>query len=473
MKNKINIFINHIVSKVLIILLFLCLTFIALLIYTDYSPSSLFNSVLQNISSEPKQFDNSNLYTHSEPIDHLESVNSILNVLKKPDTSSAPETDIGIDVTDRFINYTTLVSDFSNLSNLIASWDNNYLAFYDQKLLLFKILKNKIYLKTLDVPGINEIRFAYIFKNGNILFTDYTNAYYSHDNLTTFHKSDILDIDGKKYSPNKYGNFFSLVIDGRQFIDNKEIRVWGNYATYGVWQPGISRSEQIQVWYTIDEGKTIKTAYKFGHNIPKLSARHVHAVNMCPWDNTFWVQTGDMKNECHWIQGKYNWKQDSWSWDVKASGDHMSYFKSTGFVFLDNYVFWADDSSDPEKHGIWKTPYSNLIANNIDIKLFEKVFDTDQKIISLYGNNKGFMIASQYFKSNDNKYKIFSTSDGGSTWLTKITAFQIVNIHPPNAFGQILGNYFVNQQTFEAVHFWDLAPSVFINSYLKKSQLSN
>lgn len=457
--------------KVLIVLLITCLSFIIVLIYFDKTPSSFLKLIFGKNSIQSEKFDNSSLYSYSEPVDQLETINSILDVLEESDASSIPKIDIGTDVTDKFLNYASIVDDFSSLSNLVTTWDNKYLAFNNSKLFLFQILGNKIYLRSLDVPGVEKIEFAYIFKSGNILFCDYKNAYYSHDNLLTFHKSNILDVDDKQYLADDHGNFFSLGIDGRQIIDGKEIRVWDNYTNYGAWQPGISRSEQVQVWYTIDEGKTIKVAYKFGYTHPKLLCRHIHAVNICPWDNTFWVQTGDMSNECHWIQGKYNWEEDSWSWDVKASGDHMSYYKSSGFVFHDNYVFWSDDSSDPKKHGIWKTIYSNLTGKNIDTNLFEKVLNTDKEIAKLVGNNEGFMIASQYFKSDDNKYKIFTTDNGGLTWQTTNTSFQIINIHPPNAYGQILGNYFINQETFEAIHFWDGGPSIFINSYLKRPRI--
>ncbi|OGU64875.1 MAG: hypothetical protein A2W30_02750 [Ignavibacteria bacterium RBG_16_36_9] len=473
MKNKVSLISRHPLNlQVLIVLLITSLSFISILIYLDQSPFSFFKSIFGKIGIQPEKFDNSSLYSYSEPVDHLEVIHSILDVLAESDASSIPKIDIGTDVTDKFLNYANIVEDFSSLSNLVTTWDNKYLAFNNSKLFLFQILRNKIYLRSLDVPGIENIKFAYIFKSGNILFCDYKNAYYSNDNLLTFNKSNILDVDGKQYLANDHGNFFSIGIDGRQIIDDKEIRVWGNYINYGAWQPGISRSEEVQVWYTTDEGKTIKAAYKFGYSNPRLLSRHIHAVNMCPWDNTFWVQTGDMSNECHWIQGKYNWKEDSWSWNVKASGDHMSYYKSTGFVFHNNYVFWSNDSSDPKKYGIWKTPYSNLTGKNIDTNLFEKVLRTDKEISNLVGNNEGFMIASQYFKSNDNKYKIFATYDGGLTWRTTNTFFQILNIHLPNAYGQILGNYFINQETFDAIHYWDMAPSIFINSYLKKTQLT-
>ena len=455
--------------KFFALLLLLCLGFLFYLVLTNLSPLSAVNKLIKNFQSKGTVYDNTDLYSFSKPLDESEMIEEIISILEDKNESQMLEKSIGINVTDEFLNYANLVSDFSNLTKVITSWDNKLLAFDNSKLFLFQILDNKIYLKFLKVPNIEKISFAYIFKSGSILFCDYQNAYYSQDNLTTFHKSKVLDIDGQPFAANDHGNFFSLIIDNRQIIDGKEIRVWGNYSNYGVWEPGVKRSEQVQVWYTIDEGKTIKAAYKFGYNNPEIRYRHIHAVNMCPWDNSFWVQTGDMSNECHWIQGNYNFENDSWTWDVIASGDQMSNYKSTGFVFRDNYVFWADDSSDPVKHGIWKTKYSNLTSGNINSELFEKVFSTDKEIGMMIGNSEGLMLASQYFKSNDNRYKIFSSFDGGLTWKTINTSLQILNIHPPNAFGKILGNYYINQDTFEAIHFWDGGSSIFINSYLKKN----
>jgi hypothetical protein len=191
---------------------------------------------------------------------------------------------------------------------------------------------------------------------------------------------------------------------------------------------------------------------------------------MCPWDNSFWVQTGDGVNECHWMQGKYDWENDTWNWNLAASGDELSFSKSTGIVFHDDFVFWSDDSSDPKNHGIWKTPYSNLVSNDIDTMLFEKALDLDKEIAMLVGNREGFMIASQYFKSADNRYKVFLSNDAGLTWQTISTSFQIANLHPPNRFGHLLGNYFVNQETFEAMHYWNMSPSILINSYMSNTK---
>lgn len=467
MKINFNIFRRSQFWFTLLALLFtVCFCFLIILFYLNTSPYSAINLLLGTLKNKELVYDTSNLYEYSEPVSHLHTVKRFVDLIGNPDLINDSASTIGVDVKSAFLQYVSLAEDFSNISNLITSWYDKYLAFNDRKLYLFQVKNGKIFMKSLDVPDIDRIEYAYIFKSGNIMFCDNQNAYYSHDNLFSYQKSELLDIDGKAYVPNKYGNFFSLAVDGIQTIDGKEIRVWGNYSNYGVWKPGKERSEQLQVWYTIDEGKTIKSAYKFTHSEPKLLARHIHAVNMCPWDNSFWLQTGDGLNECHWLQGKYDWDEDLWNWRLIASGDEMSYYKSTGFAFYDNYVFWADDSSDPSKHGIWKTPYTNLISSKIDINQFEKSLSTNKEFGLFAGNEKGFLIASQYFKSPDSKYKIFVSRDGGVNWMSINTTYQIINLIPPNQHGVILGNYFINQETLEAVHQWDWKPSIFVNSYL-------
>lgn len=457
---------------ILLVSFTLCFCFLIILFYLNATPYSAIKLLLGKLENEEIVYDTSDLYDYSEPVAHLETVKLFWDLIENSEPNNDHESVVGADVKNEFLSFTKLANDFINLSNLVTTWDDKYLAFNNRRLYLFQISTGKIFMKSLDVPDVERIEYAYIYKSGNILFCDNQNAYYSHDNLFTYKKADVLDFDGKPNAANKYGNFFSLVIDNRQIIDGKEIRVWGNYSNYGIWKPGKERSEQIQVWYTVDEGKTIKSAYRFGESEPKLHARHIHSVNMCPWDDTFWVQTGDDLNECHWIRGKYNWDEDSWTWNIVASGDELSNFKSTGFVFYNNYVYWSDDSSDPNKHGIWKTPYSNLINTKIDVNQFEKVLSTNKEIGWFTGDQKGFMLASQYFKSVDDKYKIFTSYDGGVTWTSFNTAHQIINIIPPNEHSIVLGNYFINQETLEAVHHWDWKPSVFVNSYFIESVVS-
>ncbi len=441
--------------------------FILLLAYSNQSPIRFAKSILSSFTDKQQKYDNTNVVNKIEPFDESEIISSLLKIINQSGKTFKQENVTGENVTMNFTKFAELSEDFKSLSYIISSWENKFLAYDKSTLFLFQIAGNDIFLRKLKVTDVEKIEYAFIFKSGNILFGDHQNLYYSDDNLSTYNKSKIFDANGDEFIPDQFGNFYCLVTDLRQIIDGKELRVWGNYTNYGAWVPGAERSTQVQVWYTADEGKTIRMAYKFNTD-STVRARHVHSVNFCSWDNSFWIQTGDMYGECNWLQGNYNFESDTWSWNVKATGDHLSYYKTTGFVFHNDTLFWADDSSDPKKHGIWKTPYSNMIADKIDQTKFQKAFDSDKEMTNFTGHPDGFMLGVQDFKSLDGKHKIFISQDGGLSWRTIETAYQIANIHRKNDFGLVVGNYFVNQPSFESIHFWDWKPSLFVNSYIRK-----
>lgn len=379
----------------------------------------------------------------------------------------------GKNVSSHFDQYAESLKYMDGLEKIVANWENKFLAFDNEELILYQIIDKSLYYSSLQTPGLQEIDFAFIFKNGSILWCDRSECYYSHDNLQSFQKSLVLDIEEQPYNPNSHGNFYSLVIDNRQFINGKELRVWGNYTTHGQWSPGKSQSENIQIWYTIDEGKTIKTAFSFDKKPGQsgVYSRHVHAVNLNPSDSSFWVQTGDYTGECHWMRGVYSYEKDAWNWEVIATGNHLSHYKTTGFVFFDNYVYWGNDAQDPALKGVWRTPYSNLLAKGINPDLFERVLETGIEICSFTGDGNGIMIASECNEGcrPDGKSKVYFSNDGGNVWEARNTYRMLLNIHPPNSFGAILGNYFDNECSMSnsGIHYWDKRPSLFVNSYFE------
>lgn len=459
---------NKLKLNILYIIILLSFGFILYLAYTNQSPIRFAKSFLSSFTDKQEKYDNTNVINKIEPFDESEIISSLVKILNQSGQTVKQENVTGENVTKNFLSFADLSEDFKSLSYLVSTWENKFLAFDKSTLFLFQVSGKDLFMRKMKVPDVEKIEYAFIFKSGNILFGDHKNLYYSDDNLSTYNKSKLFDADGKEFKPDNYGNFYCLVTDVRQIINGKELRVWGNYTNYGAWVPGAERSTQVQVWYTADEGRTVRMAYKFNTD-STMRARHVHSVNFCLWDNSFWIQSGDMFGECNWIQGKYNIESDIWTWNVKATGDHMSYYKTTGFVFHNDTLFWSDDSSDPQKHGIWKTPYSNMIADKIDETKFQKAFESDKEMTNFTGYPDGFMLGVQDFKSLDGKHKIFVSEDGGLSWKTIETAYQIANIHRKNDFGLVLGNYFVNQPSFESIHFWDWKPSLFVNSYIENN----
>jgi hypothetical protein len=396
---------------------------------------------------------------------------TIDHIAKFKALSSFEQPFIGKNVTDYFNYYAESLEYLGGVESIVANWDNKFLAYDNESLTLYQINNKQLYYSRLEVPDVYEIEFAFIFESGNILWCDRSECYYSHDNLQTYNKALVYDIQGQPYKPNSYGNFFSLVIDNRQFINDKEIRVWGNYTNNGRWSPGNSQSENVQIWYTVDEGKTIRTAFSFD-NRPGLTGiycRHVHAVNISPTDNSFWVQTGDYTGECHWMRGFYNYEKDVWNFEVMASGDHLSHYKTTGFVFYNDYVYWGNDAQDPQLYGVWRTPYSNFLNGNFNPDLFEHVLQTEKVICNFVGDRSGIMIASECHEGcrPDGTSKIYYSNDGGNSWETRNTYRMVLNIHPPNTFGGILGNYFDNECSMAGIHHWNKKPSLFLSAYFR------
>lgn len=78
-------------------------------------------------------------------------------------------------------------------------------------------------------------------------------------------------------------------------MSDKEILCWGGYNNE-------DKEFKPRLWMTSDSGRTVRCTYKFG-DWGQLKARHVHAVNFNISDCSFWAQTGDFTDQCHWLQG--------------------------------------------------------------------------------------------------------------------------------------------------------------------------
>ena len=196
----------------------------------------------------------------------------------------------------------------------------------------------------------------HIFDNEALFFADHTKCYYSHD-WETLHESTVLDINGEPFIPYAYHNFsVSMGSDThRHIVDGLEMLVWGNYDyQYD------TQYNNVNVWYTVDKCKTVKTAYAFRRaeeddGSGNLYTRHVHSVNFNPADNTFWLQTGDYKrngvDQRHVLKGTYDLQKDEWDWSLVGTGHE---YKWTTSVFIGVYIYFAWDVSTG---GVVRVPY--------------------------------------------------------------------------------------------------------------------
>jgi|GEM_PF-1582742 len=199
-----------------------------------------------------------------------------------------------------------------------------------------------------------KVTYAFIWTTGEIMFCTPTKVYYSHDNLTTITESTVLADDGSPFSPTVDDNNFSALT--HDIYNPYDIPVFGLYSV------GTANGNNVNCWYSIDKGITLKSFWKL-----PLGIDHVHAINYCYIDNSFWIQTGDGVNECNWYKTFYDITTDTLIapelifQGSLGSGLH----KTCGISFRNGYAYFAlDDTTVPENIGVWRVLYSDILNVN-------------------------------------------------------------------------------------------------------------
>ncbi len=268
-----------------------------------------------------------------------------------------------------------------------------------------KTYNKSIFVDDKDLQGIH------VFENGTLFFVDHTKCYYSHD-WETLHESTVLDINGDPFVPYKYHNF-SINMGGdthRHIIDGQEILCWGNYDyQYD------TQYKNVNVWYTVDKGETVKTAYKFrsteaDDGSGNLYTRHVHNVNFNPSDNTFWLQTGDFisngVDQRHVLKGTYDLHEDEWNWSLVGTGHE---FKWCNALFIGDYIYFSWDVSNG---GVVRVPYDK--AN--DISKHDLILATPNDCLAVIKSHKDEIIAVQAPYGGDDDSRNLYYSPDRKTW---------------------------------------------------------
>lgn len=198
------------------------------------------------------------------------------------------------------------------------------------------------------------ITHAHFFGDGTLMFCTPTAAYYTKD-LVTITQATILDIDGSAWSPSGHHFFVQQKFDTVEVINGVEIHYWGDYYLSGA----------TNLWYTVDNGHTIKAAFKFGTSQidgTTISARHCHQFVYNKYDGHFYVTTGDTLTENNLIRGDYNPQNDTWTWELLAQGADYKF----GMILFDrNFIYGVTDyagSGQTFTHnmGILKCPMDKL-----------------------------------------------------------------------------------------------------------------
>ena len=288
-------------------------------------------------------------------------------------------------------------------------------------------------------PDAKNITFSYILKNGNILFGAGSKLYLSTDNLKTYKPITLKDVDGSDYIPHTPQNvdlpgwyFHTLTGINSWDVNGVEMLVWGNYCNV------LGGATPVNIYYSTDNGHTVKIAYTFGQNPyyqdngspgggaadtllgnpnnPVL-CRHIHTVAYNPAEDAFYACTGDSNRteryECHWLRGTYDARKDEWDWTVIVSDSLNSRYKSGGISFVDGELYWISDANGPEPHdrGIFKCAPADIANIEAHTMLFNPGVESGNMIIQ-----DNVILASHCAPASPFATGIIVSLDLGKTW---------------------------------------------------------
>ncbi len=309
-----------------------------------------------------------------------------------------------------------------------------------------------------------NIMFSCLLGNGNIVFATLTKIFLSKDRLKTYKEIIVKDRDGSDYvphtpvSPNSPGSYF-YSLDGihTHQVEGSEMMIWGNYCNVR------KGAVPVNIFYSTDQGETIKIAYSFGQNsafqqkgpAPEdylgapdnpVVCRHIHSVTYNPAENAFYACTGDIDREnghgkeCHWLRGTYDREADTWDWKVIVSSDANSRFKSGGLNFVDNEVYWVADANGPKTiretydRGVFKCAPEDIPNKEKHTLIFPAKYE-----IAVMTIEDEHIVIPEYGNANPCDCGILYSPDLGKTWgqydLKEFGDRSGVRVNPRNSDG--------------------------------------
>lgn len=288
-------------------------------------------------------------------------------------------------------------------------------------------------------PDARDIVFSCILKNGNVLFSALAKLYLSTDNLKTYREITVKNADGSDYVPHTPQKadlpgwyFHSLTGVMTWDVQGKEMLVWGNYCNV------IGGASPVNIYYSADQGETVKIAYSFGQNPHfrdngsgggsstgtllgnpdnPVICRHVHCVAYNPVENAFYSCTGDGDREegfeCHWLRGTYDAAADVWDWKVIISDHLNSRYKCGGINFVDGKVYWISDSNGPKPYdrGVFCCDPADIGQPEKHELLFNPGVESGNMIIQ-----DGVILASHCAPASTMANGFIVSTDMGKTW---------------------------------------------------------
>lgn len=274
-----------------------------------------------------------------------------------------------------------------------------------------------------------RITHAHYFIDGTLLMCTPTKCYWTKD-FQTFTESVMYDYDGSLFQPESGTRFYNIpkFKENRTFVNNEEWHLWGDY---------IITTTKPRLWYTKDNGRTIRAAYAFGLSSidgTVYSARHIHAFEYNPFDEHFYAFTGDSATECHIIKGQYN--NGTWTWEHIVTG---ALWKLTSPVFFKGYfaaVTDYTDSSLSEKKGLIRCPVNAISEENICylFKATSSMMGNAALSGYIYDKN-GWRVMTCDYRGGDKV--LVAKNNYDFTWVYNTNGERMSSFIGPNANGDV------------------------------------
>ncbi|OQB87120.1 MAG: hypothetical protein BWX88_00530 [Planctomycetes bacterium ADurb.Bin126] len=307
-----------------------------------------------------------------------------------------------------------------------------------------------------------KVTFSHIFKNGNLLFATQNRLFLSTDNLKTIAPVTVKDVTGADYlphtpkNPNCPGWYFHTLSGVCSWeIDGREMLVWGNYCSV------VEGATPVNIYYSTDNGRTVKIAYSFGQNPfhrddgtggggPKgvplgdpnnpVFCRHIHCVAYNPAERAFYACTGDHDRkeglECHWLRGTYDAQAEKWNWKVIVSEHLNSRYKAGGINFVDGKLYWISDANGPKPHdrGVFRSKPEDIADRTRHEMLYNPKYECGMMII-----RDKLILATHLAPASPFSTGVIISTDLGKTWaeydIKEFGRRSPTRIHPPNSEG--------------------------------------
>ena len=289
-------------------------------------------------------------------------------------------------------------------------------------------------------PDAKNITYSHIFNDGTALFATKDKLFLCAKELKSYKEIIVKDVDGKDYLPHTPQNpdnpgwyFHNLIGIDSWIVNGKEMLVWGNYCNVE------GGGTPVNIYYSTDNGETVKIAYSFGQNPyytdngstgagkggtllgnpdNPIKCRHVHSVAYNPVEDAFYACTGDGNKpegwECHWLRGTYDSAKDKWDWKVILTESWNSRYKAGSLTFVDGRLYWASDANGeaPYDRGIFSCDPADIGNKEAHTMLYDAKYETGIMIIE-----DGVILATQYAVASPFTLGILYSPDLGKTWF--------------------------------------------------------